>query len=167
MSRVAVTGARLILKQSPPCRPSKLLPQSARYRPACGLVLQRLAVALVLFALPAVALKAQEPEQWPTDDDDSPSQAQSAPSQAQPPGAFDYPQPNTQPGDGQQSGYGQQPGYGQQQAYGAPPQPDPDYGQQPGNGQQSVQQLGYMPAQAMNAAQLEQLVAPIALYPDT
>jgi Protein of unknown function (DUF3300) len=101
-------------------------------RRAFALVLQRLAVALVLFAVPAAALNAQQPERWPQDDYDAPQQAQSASPQAQPPSAFDYPQSN----------------------------PNVGYGQQPG------QSLGYMPQQPMDAAQLEQLVAPIALYPD-
>ena len=57
-----------------------------------------------------------------------------------------------------------QQGYGQQQAYSQQP-----YGQQPGYPQQGYgqaygQQPGY--GQSLNAEQLEQLVAPIALYPD-
>ena len=85
----------------------------------------------------AAALKSQEPDRWPQDDDDSPQQQADS-------GVPQYPQP--QPYD-----YGQS---GTQQGY---------YGQRPGYGQQ----LGAMPAQGMDAQQLEQLVAPIALYPDT
>jgi hypothetical protein len=78
-----------------------------------------------------------------------------------------YPQP---PPYGQQ-GYGQTQGYGQQQPYYPPQQPqEPAYGQQqvdPGYGQM---QQGYgQPPQQMQPLgpqQLEQLVAPIALYPD-
>ena len=79
----------------------------------------------------------------------------------------------------QQSGYGQpqytqpysqQPGYvpplpyGQGQSPSYPPQPYPDTNepyQQPAYG------AGQPPTQALNTEQLEQLVAPIALYPDT
>jgi len=59
-----------------------------------------------------------------------------------------------------QSGYGQ-PGYAQ-------PQQQPSYPQQPYSapGQMDPQQ-GYAQPQPLNAQQLEQLVAPIALYPDT
>lgn len=97
------------------------------------------------------------------------------PQYAQPPQAA-YGQPSYgQPGYGQpyppQQPYGQQ-GYGQpypqqqpygQQGYGQPSyaQPDP----QQGYAQPYAQQPGG--AQPLNAAQLEQLVAPIALYPDT
>ena len=151
MSRVALTGSFLTQREMTGCYSSMPIPHATEdsARSAFALVLQRFAVALVLFALPAVALKAQEPEQWPQDDDDSPQQAQSTPAQAQPPGALDYPQSDPQ------QAYGQQPAYGQ-----------PGDAQQPGYGQQSGQSLGYMPQQAMDAAQLEQLVAPIALYPD-
>ena len=94
-------------------------------------------VALVLFAFPMVALRAQEPQQWPQDDDNY--------------------------ADQQQPVY-QVPQYGQaqsspQQGYGYDQQSQPQgYGQQ---------QPVYPQAQGMNAQQLEQLVAPIALYPDS
>src|SRR3984957_1886460 len=70
-----------------------------------------------------------------------------------------------QSGDAQ-SGY-QQPGYGQQpddqQAY-----PQQSYPQQPGQmNQQDAPQQGYGQVQPLAAQDLEQLVAPIALYPDT
>src|SRR4051794_13638171 len=114
MSRVAVNGPRPtqseITRFSSPMPRRKIDTSSAKLDVA--LVFRTIAVALVLFALPSVVLKAQEPEQWPQDDDDSAQQAQSEPSQAQPPGAFDYPQPN--------------PEQGQQQAYGNPPQPGYD-----------------------------------------
>src|ERR1700691_3903892 len=77
-----------------------------------------------------------------------------------------YPQPQPygqQPYYPQQQPYGHQPAYPQQQAY-APQQPDPGYGQP------QMQQQGYgqpqPQMQPLNAQQLEQLVAPIALYPD-
>ena len=63
------------------------------------------------------------------------------------------PQPAQQPAYGQQGAYPQQ-AYGQQQAYPGYGQPQPGYGQ----GQPQVQPLG--------PDELEQLVAPIALYPD-
>ncbi len=94
-------------------------------------------VALVLFAFPVAALRAQEPQQWPQDDDNY--------------------------ADQQQPVY-QVPQYGQaqsspQQGYGYDQQSHPQgYGQQ----QPVIPQ-----AQGINAQQLEQLVAPIALYPDS
>src|ERR1700677_2669580 len=76
-----------------------------------------------------------------------------------------YPQPQSygqQPYYPQQQPYGQQAAYPQQQSY-APQQADPGYGQgqmQQGYGQPQPQM------QPLNPQQLEQLVAPIALYPD-
>ncbi|HEV2619940.1 MAG TPA: DUF3300 domain-containing protein, partial [Acidobacteriaceae bacterium] len=69
----------------------------------------------------------------------------------------------------------QQPQYGQSQAYGqqayAQPYPQQGYEQPHGYQQNYAPQQGYAQpqsaGQAMNADQLEQLVAPIALYPDT
>jgi hypothetical protein len=125
ISRVALTGTCLVQKD-------------ITGRPF-ALVLKRFSVALVLLLLSAATVRAQEPEQWPQDDDYAPQQpAYGSTAQQQP---YDYAQSDPQ------SGYGQQPGYGQ-----------PAYGQQ---------QLGAMPSQALNAEQLEQLVAPIALYPDS
>jgi hypothetical protein len=95
----------------------------------------RLTVALVLFSCAAVALRGQEPQQWPQDD----------PYPAQQP-AYQQPQYN-QPQPYPQQGYG----YSQQN------QPQGYYQQQP----------AYPQAQGVNAEQLEQLVAPIALYPDS
>jgi hypothetical protein len=77
-----------------------------------------------------------------------------------------------------QSGYGQpQPYYGQQpyaqQSYGQQPYGQQPYTQQPYQQQsypapvQAYPQQGYGQVQPLNAQQLEQLVAPIALYPDT
>ena len=75
----------------------------------------------------------------------------------------------------QQSG---DPGWSQNDAYNGQdaPAPPSDYGQQPAaqppdaDSSQSYPQPGYgaalSPAQPLNAGQLEQLVAPIALYPD-
>ena len=107
-----------------------------------ALVLQFCTLALVLFSSPAV-LRAQEPEQWPQDDD-TPQQPMYDPPGSQ--GSYDSAQ------NVPQAGYNQ-PDYGDQSGY----------SQEPG----SSQQLGYMPSQALNAQQLEQLVAPIALYPDS
>jgi Protein of unknown function (DUF3300) len=89
---------------------------------------------------------------------------------------YPQPQPYAQQPYAQPQAYGQQPypqqyppqpQYGQQQAYPqqsyGQPQPGPAYGQAP-------MQQGYGPPQTqtqpLNAQQLEQLVAPIALYPD-
>jgi hypothetical protein len=73
-----------------------------------------------------------------------------------------------------QQGYG--PGYGQP-AYGQQPYPQQSYGQQQYAPQQQYPQQAYgqaqggygqqQAAQGLSADQLEQLVAPIALYPDT
>ena len=125
-----------------------------------------LAALLALAQLSAQKCSAQQgygygsTQPWPTDDDygsQYPSDPQSG--YQQQPG---YQQPGyQQPGYPQQpNGYGNQgypqPGYPQQneqQAYGNVPQ---GYGQQP-----------YQPTQQpLSADQLEQLVAPIALYPD-
>jgi hypothetical protein len=75
-----------------------------------------------------------------------------------------YPQqsyPQQQPYS-QQQAYPQQQTYPQQQAY---PQQQP-YTQQQPYGQQADPQQGYAQQQPLSADQLEQLVAPIALYPD-
>jgi hypothetical protein len=108
-------------------------------RPA--LVLSRLAAALVLLTLPLVAIHAQQPQQWPQDETYDDTQPQQPPqyglSQDYPQQGNDVPQQGYPQSDPQQ--YGQQP-YGQQPQYGQP--------------------------QGLNAEQLEQLVAPVALYPD-
>lgn len=104
------------------------------------------------------------------------------------PSAAQYAPPMQQPGYGQpqyRQPYAAQP-YGQPQYSQPQPYPQPNYaqpsqgypqqgyGQQPYNQQpypQQVPQQGYGTpqgsAQPLNADQLEQLVAPIALYPDT
>ena len=136
ISQVAVN--RLAKKIHPRCQFNLL---------SSFLVLRTLAVALVLLALPAALVRAQEPEPWPQDDDYG-TQVQNAQPyniHQQPYNDPQYPQANQQQGYYGQ-GYPQQPGYAPQQ----------DDGQGP----------AYMPAQAMNAQQLEQLLAPIALYPD-
>ncbi len=77
------------------------------------------------------------------------------------------------PGSGQQ-GSGQQPAYPQAQGN-QPPGDDsgqaqllqPYVEQQEGSSGQVWPQQAYQPAQALDATQLEQLVAPIALYPDS
>jgi Protein of unknown function (DUF3300) len=95
---------------------------------------------------------------------------QSAPYGYQQPAQPQYAQPQyQQPGYGQpqyaQPAYPQQPQYGQQ-PYAAPQQPGQDYAygdQQPGYAQQPSQ-----PAQApLSPDQLQQLLAPVALYPDS
>jgi len=76
-----------------------------------------------------------------------------------------YPQQDWPPDQTPQSGYEQpgyqQPSYGQQQPYTQQP-----YAQQVPYAGQGYPQQGYAPAQPLSAEQLEQLVAPIALYPD-
>jgi hypothetical protein len=81
--------------------------------------------------------------------------------------------PSQQPGYGQPQyappqPYAQQPGYGPPTQYSPPQQyPPPSY---PDSGEQYPQQefgAGQPSVQALNTEQLEQLVAPIALYPDT
>jgi hypothetical protein len=108
---------------------------------------------LVLFTLPLAAVHAQQPQQWPQDE------------------TYD----DTQPGTQQQPQYGLSQGYPQQgnddpqQGYPqSNPQYDQQYGQQSPYGQQPQynQQPPYSQAQGLNAEQLEQLVAPVALYPD-
>jgi hypothetical protein len=95
------------------------------------------------------------------------AQPQGYPQQAypqQPYGQQAYPSAQAYP----QQGYAQpqypQQGYGQTQGYGQQP-----YATQQAYPQQTYPQQGYAqpPAQGLNADQLEQLVAPIALYPDT
>jgi hypothetical protein len=63
--------------------------------------------------------------------------------------------------DDQQSGY-EYPGYAQQQ-----PNGQQSYPEQPYSDSQMDSQQGYRQVQPLSAQELEQLVAPIALYPDT
>jgi len=120
------------------------------------------AALLLLMGMGSGIAFAQQPAQgWPQSDPYGPS----APQQ---PAPYGYGQP--------QQGYSQ-PGYAQTQPYpqqNYPPQP---YAQQPyaqpsyPNYSQTEPQQSYPqaqpPAQPLDAEQLEQLVAPIALYPDT
>ncbi len=138
-------------------------------------IFSRLTFALVLLSSSLVGQKlyAQEPQQWPQDD---PSPQDNS-DQSQAPGYADpqfqqVPQGYPQQGYPQQ-GYPQQ-GYPQgypQQGY-QPQYPPPAYGQpqyaQPQYAQAQPMDQGQPMAQVqpMNADQLEQLVAPIALYPD-
>jgi hypothetical protein len=100
--------------------------------------------------------------------------------QQTPPAQPQYAQPEySQPGYAQQPEYSQQPGYAQQPGY-TPQQQQPDNAQQPYAGpDQPYADLGQpddmqpqgsqpqsAPAQPLSAQDLEQLVAPIALYPD-
>src|SRR3954447_9626987 len=137
ISRVAVTGTSLNQKNINVCPTPALSFSIGTPVPlARGSALVQLAVALVLLILPVGIVKAQEPQQWPQDDNYADQQA--------PQPAYD------QPGyDQQQQSYGQQPDYSQPQ-------------QQPGYDQAQ----GPMPAQGMTAQQLEQMMAPIGLYPD-
>jgi Protein of unknown function (DUF3300) len=116
-------------------------------------------MAVPLLAVSCKVLQAQDV--WPPDDDGPPPQQQA------------YPQPG-QPGS-PQPGYGApqqaypkpQAGQYPQQAYGGGGYGQPNGYAQPGS--EYDQGLGPAPAspQPLSTDQLEQLVAPIALYPDT
>jgi hypothetical protein len=119
------------------------------------------ALSLVLLLLPVELLAQQAYPQYP-----QPAYGQQGYPQPQPYGQQGYAQPQSYPQQPayppQQQPYGQQPAYPQQQGY-APQQSSPGYGQadmQQGYGQPQSQ------VQPLNAQQLEQLAAPIALYPD-
>jgi hypothetical protein len=112
--------------------------------------------------LPVELLAQQAYPQYP-----QPAYGQQGYPQPQPYGQQGYAQPQSYPQQPayppQQQQYGQQPAYPQQQQAYAPQQSSPGYGQadmQQGYGQPQSQ------VQPLNAQQLEQLAAPIALYPD-
>jgi Protein of unknown function (DUF3300) len=125
-----------------------------------------IALSLVLLLLP-VEMLAQQAYPYNAQNPQYPQSAY---------GQQSYPQPQPY---GQPQSYGQQPAYPQQQQpYGqqtaypqqsyAPQPAYPGYGQgqmQQGYGQQPQPQMQPQ-VQPLNAQQLEQLVAPIALYPD-
>jgi hypothetical protein len=122
-------------------------------RPVSGMRLA--ALALLPMFLAVAPLGAQQP--WP----------QQTP--YGPPPAAQYPQAYPAP----QQGY-PQPGYGPQQPYPQQGYADPNAGQIADNGADYGTDPGLAPAPApiqpqapLNVQQLEQLVAPIALYPDT
>lgn len=130
--------SRLALASPPILIDGKIFESAKGWRFAPGLF-----ATLTLLILPfgaAQLLAQQAPQQdWPPDD-----------------------APNGQYSTGQQPGYtqpqyAQAPQYGQQQGYSQPYQ---------GSAQPFAQQ-GYGEAQPLNADQLEQMVAPIALYPDS
>jgi len=121
---------------------------------------------LILLTLGQGKLFAQQPtpsgQEWPQN---NPYNQQFAPQYTP-----QYP-PGQQPGYGQPAYPSPQP-YGQQPAYALPQNNQPPDIQQSYQdpAQQYAQQdygQGQPPAQALNTEQLEQLVAPIALYPDT
>jgi uncharacterized protein DUF3300 len=116
---------------------------------------------LVLFSSGQGTLFAQQPmppvQGWPQND---PYGAQYSPDQQPEYGQPQYPQP--QPYGQQPPVYAPPPQYGQSPSY--PPQSYPGTS---GQYQQPAYGEGQPPAQALNTEQLEQLVAPIALYPDT
>ena len=135
-----------------------------------------LSMALLLFPLGSLrAMAQQEPVQdWPPDDTNS---GQYAPAPQPGYGQTPYPQPQyRQPQYAPGTGYG----YGQPQ-YGQPRYtPSPQYGngqefagnqgypQQPyQDANQPYQQQGFAEGQPLSADELEQMLAPIALYPDT
>ncbi len=132
-----------------------------------------LAMAVPLLALGAASAQST----WPPDDNSVP-QVNPLPNYGQTQYNQGYPQqPNGQQPYAQQQQYGQQPyspqngqpypqqGYPQQLTQ--YPQQDQGYPQQVyDQHQQGYGQQGYPQVQPLSAAQLEQLVAPIALYPD-
>jgi len=123
-----------------------------RKSPGSRLIKPGLAVAMALLLLPPGRLFAQQgPQPWPTDEPDNGQYM------GQYVGQY---APNPQPVYGQQQ-YGQpqypQPQYGQPQAYAQQPYPGPTQG---------YPQQAYAQPQPLSADELQQLVAPIALYPD-
>ncbi|MGB7137567.1 MAG: DUF3300 domain-containing protein [Acidobacteriaceae bacterium] len=127
-------------------------PNRTRRYAAPGLAL------LLLFAAPALLPAQAAPYGYPT----SPAYG------AYPPQSQDYPPPppddqQAPPNDTQQpQPYYQQP----QQEYAPPPQNYPQQDQQPYPPQPYDQQPGQQAPQGLAPDQLDQLVAPIALYPD-
>jgi hypothetical protein len=114
------------------------------------LPLNAITTSLLIVSLGEISLLAQQPPATGWSQSPYYTQYTQAPPSA-------YPQsPYPQPGYGQPQNYGQQP-YGSQ-AYPQPSYPAPS---------SAAPQPGYGQAQPLSAAQLEQLVAPIALYPDT
>jgi len=136
-------------------------PQLASHTVLRRLVALTMAVLLLplgqveLFAQQAYPYPAQYPPPYQQSGYGQPAYPQQQPYAQQPA----YPQQQPYP---QQQAYPQQQPYAQQQAY---PQQQPAYGQQP-YPQQAYGQP-QMQAQPLSAQQLEQLVAPIALYPDS
>ena len=106
-------------------------------------ILVACAMAVPLLAITSKRAAAQDI--WPPDDETPPPQQS-------------YPQPGYPQQGYPQQGYGQQ-DYGQQ-SYGQPGYAQPGYQQGPGPAPASG-------VQPLNPEQLEQMVAPIALYPDT
>lgn len=119
---------------------------SARPRPGSNWRRVALAIACLIFSMAAQRGLSQEPMQWPQDDSYN----------------GQYPA-SQQPGYGQSGGYPQRQGGYPQQNYSQKGYPQQAYLDQP----QQYPLQGYgQQAQPVNAEELEQLVAPIALYPD-
>ena len=116
-------------------------------------ILSLFALALVFLLLP-VGRGELFAQQAPDSGQYAPDNGQYAPDNGQ--HAPDQQSPN------QQSGYGQ-PGYARPQSYGQQSYPQQPYS---APGQMNPQQ-NYGQAQPLNTQDLQQLVAPIALYPDT
>lgn len=108
-----------------------------------------LSLALLLFPAAQMNLSAQQVPPPPPD-------------QQQPPNSDPQSQPYNQPYPDQQQPYSQVPQQSEQQY----PQPNPDQ-QQPAPDQQYAPGYPQQPQQALSPDQIEQLVAPIALYPDS
>lgn len=120
-------------------------------------------VARIFFAAVGVSLFAAGPvlaqQDWPPDDNSSQSPYAQQPAYQQPYGQQPYEPFGQQP-------YAQQPGYGDGGQYGAAGQ-QYAYGNQPYVSQQpSYGAPGNYAQQPLSPDQLQQLVAPIALYPD-
>ncbi len=141
ISRLAVNGSTPGPHEESTCDLHPLPFESFAVRNGCksspSLVSLKSIAALVLFGLSFPILRAQQPQSWPQDDIYDDQQPQAG-----------YGQPNNYPQQGYPQGDPQQ-GYAQQY-------PQPSYGQP----------QDYAPSQGMDAAQLEQLAAPIAIYPD-
>jgi hypothetical protein len=122
-------------------------------------------VALVLSGVLTAGLvaRAQEPQVWPQDDDYGNQQPASPQSQQPIYQVPQYSQPPQQYGQNPQQ-YSQPQSY-PQGSYSYPPQGQQAYND-PQYGQQQYGQPAYSQVQPLSAEQIEQLVAPIALYPD-
>ncbi len=124
------------------------------HTPASRIPIYSLFALTLVFVLFPVGQEKLFAQQAPDNGQYAPDNGQYAPDNGQ------Y-APQQQPPD-QQPGYGQ-PGYQQPQPYGQQSYPQQPYSA-PG---QTNPQQGYGQVQPLSAQQLDQLVAPIALYPDT
>jgi Protein of unknown function (DUF3300) len=171
-------GASSLARVSPqtnqsPCQSISHDPFVRRKTSAFWLVLcAALAILALALAADAIGQQPYPPASYDNSGNPYPS-AQSAPQYAPPAPQNGYAQPQYQP----QPYPDQQPQYTQPQApqYSAPQQPyapqpyaaQPYPDQQPDNVPPAQPDQGQAPAQSLSAQDLEQLLAPIALYPDS